>query len=196
MVWKSKPNLRPVESRSSSSCPSSPIPCTDQRRIAEVRIDRLVGFQSAIAGPEAYLYRHAARLCIIGPKDRLHAIGKFDLLDIEHAERTLRGDFARLANCGQIVEGNRLRGDARIGIGLDRFQQRGPDRLAARFIGSGGDIGGADHVAGEQRTRMIENEFGRDKATDGSSDAHRVSPASSGRRSAVPAGCGSVDEKR
>ncbi len=134
---------------------------TDQCRTAEICIDGIFRVECAIAGAEANLDRYPSRFGIVRPQDGLHAIGEFNLFNIENADRSLSSYLARLTDCGQIFERHGATRQARTRIGCDRLLECRSYRLLIRLTRCRGDIGRTDNIARKQRPRMFEHEFRR-----------------------------------
>ena len=108
-----------------------------------------------------------AWLGIARPHQRAHSVGKFDLFNLKQADRTARGDFARLAYGGQIFKSDRLGSEPRRGINHHLTRQRQPQRGGVRLARNRRHIDRAQHIAGKQAPCAGEHFIGGKACTHG-----------------------------
>ncbi len=95
-MLKSKPSLRPAAMRSSSFCPSGPMPGLTSAIWPSRGIDRLIFGERPPAAAEAHPHRHPAGFIVGVHQQRAHAIGEIAAAR-SSARRCLRGRAAPAA---------------------------------------------------------------------------------------------------
>ena len=171
---KSKPILRPVRTRSISSCPSVPTPEPTSAFSPKRDISGVARTEAAIAAAKAHFDGHAPRFFRGRPHQRLDAIGETDLLDAQQPAGGQAGDLARRADRRQLVEAHRPGGQPHAAIGSHRRKHRLAQRsriglaLLRRHQDRPGDR------AAEQRPGMGEHGFGLEQRFGALKDAQHI----------------------